>query len=287
MLLLAAAIWGLAFVAQRMGMAHVGPFLFNATRFLLGGLSLIPVMLVARRRGRMADITMPAFVDTRTLVLGGGLAGLVLFVGSSLQQMGVVYTTAGKAGFITGLYVIIVPILGLLWGECAGLGTWLGAIAATVGLYFLSVTENLTIAFGDFLVLLGAFFWAGHVHVIGRFSRRIAPIKLAFLQFMVCSAISFAAAFLFETVHVPSLLATAVPILYTGLMSVGMGYTLQVVGQRDAHPAHAAIILSLEAVFAVLGGWLVLGEILTLRGLLGCALMLAGMLVSQFAGMVK
>lgn len=283
-LLFTAGIWGFAFVAQRLGMDHVGPFTFNAMRFLLGAFSLIPIMLWGQRR-RGAGVRPTAIrMDTRTMVLGGGLAGIVLFLGASLQQIGVKYTTAGKAGFITGLYVIIVPMLALFWGERAGRGTWLGATAATVGLYFLSVTESVTIAYGDFLVLLGAFFWASHVHVISRFSRRIYPITLAFLQFVVCSAVSFVAAFVFETVELQRVLDAAPPILYTGLMSVGIGYTLQVVGQRDAHPAHAAIILSLEAVFAVLGGWLVLGETLTLRGVLGCAFMLAGMLASQLYG---
>lgn len=280
-LLSTAGIWGFAFVAQRLGMEHVGPYIFNAMRFLLGGLSLIPLMLWSRRRQGVGSAPELVQEDARTLLLGGGLAGLVLFLGASLQQIGVKYTTAGKAGFITGLYVIIVPILGLLWGQRAGIGTWLGAVSAVIGLYFLSVTENLTVAFGDSLVLGGAFFWATHVHVISRYSRRIDPILLAFLQFIICSAASFAAALLLETITVQSLLAASEPILYTGLMSVGMGYTMQVVGQRGAHPAHAAIILSLEAVFAVLGGWLVLGEILTLRGVFGCALMLAGMLMSQ------
>ena len=280
LLFLAAAIWGFAFVAQRAGMEHVGPFTFNAVRFALGGMVLIPLLL---RRSKRQDMqgSAPPSVSGRTVLLGGGLAGLALFLGASLQQMGIVHTTAGKAGFITGLYVIIVPILGLFWRKRSGLGTWLGAMLATVGLYFLSIGEKLAISTGDLLVLLGAFVWAGHVHIIGKFSPRIDSIKLAFVQFMVCSAFSLITAAFAEKITMPGLHGAAIPILYAGLMSSGVAYTLQVVAQRRVLPAHAAIILSLEAVFAVVGGWLMLEEMLTSRELLGCVLMLGGMFVSQ------
>ncbi len=177
------------------------------------------------------------------------------------------YTTAGKAGFITGLYVIIVPILGLFWRQQPQIGTWVGAILAAFGLYFLSVTEELTIEPGDFLVLIGAFFWAAHVLIIGWLSPRINPIKLAFSQYVACSILSLITASIVEDITLSSIFLAAIPILYGGLISVGIAYTLQVVAQRDAHPAHAAILLSLEAVFAAIGGWLILGEILSARGL--------------------
>jgi drug/metabolite transporter (DMT)-like permease len=214
--------------------------------------------------------------------LGGSLAGLVLFTGASLQQIGIIYTTAGKAGFITGLYVVIVPVLGIFLKQRTAFGTWIGAILAAIGLYFLSVTAEFTIAFGDLLQLIGAFFWAGHVHIIGQFSRKISPIKLAFFQFITCSILSLITAMFVEMISLQKLFQAGIPILYGGILSVGVAYTLQVVAQRDAHPAHAAILLSLEAVFAVVGGWIVLEETLSLRGFFGCTLMLAGMLISQF-----
>ncbi len=257
---------------------HLGPFIFNGVRFALGGISLIPLMLVNRKR-QIIDESPP--INTRTVILGGGLAGSVLFIGSSLQQVGVIYTTAGKAGFITGLYVIIVPVLGLFWRQRTDKSTWGGAILATIGLYFLSVTRDFSISRGDLLVLVSAFFWAGHVHIIGWFSGRIDPIKLAFLQFITCSVLSLVVAVFMETISVQKLFDAAIPILYGGLVSVGIAYTLQVVAQRHAHPTHAAIILSLETVFAVIGGRIILGERLSSRGLAGCVLMFSGMLLSQ------
>jgi len=214
--------------------------------------------------------------------VGSLLAGLILFAGASLQQVGIVHTTAGKAGFITGLYVVIVPLLGLLWGHQTPWSTWTGAAFAVVGLYLLTVTERFTLAEGDGLVLIGALFWAAHVLVIGWLSgRHIEPILLACLQFIVCAALSLAVAVASEPITLAGLWGGALPILYGGLLSVGVAYTLQVVAQRDAPPAHAAIILSLETVFAALGGWLLLNETLPGHGLIGCALMFAGMLLSQ------
>jgi drug/metabolite transporter (DMT)-like permease len=278
LLLLAAVLWGFAFVAQRAGMEHVEPFIFNGVRFALGSTSLLPLILVNRKRRSGNDLPS---ASKKVFALGGGLAGLALFIAVSFQQIGIVYTTAGKAGFITGLYVIIVPILGLLGRQRTDVGTWMGAVIAAAGLYFLSVTENFTISPGDLLVLISAFFWAVHVHIIGWFSARTDPIKLAFFQFLVCSVLSLAAAVSTETISVQALSRASIPILYGGLVSVGIAYTLQVVGQRHAHPAPAAIILSLETVFAVIGGWLILGENLSPRSGVGCALMLAGMLLSQ------
>lgn len=275
---MAAILWGFAFVAQRAGMAHVGAFTFNGVRFALGSIPLIPLILINRKR-QTTDESSPT--NTRTVILGGCLAGSVLFVGASLQQIGIIYTTAGKAGFITGLYVIIVPILGLFWRQRSDISAWSGAALATIGLYFLCVTRDFNISHGDLLVIFSAFFWAGHVHIIGWLSGRINPIKLAFIQFLTCSVLSLVAAVLLETISLQKLLDAGIPILYGGLVSVGIAYTLQVVAQRNAHPTHAAIILSLETVFAVMGGWIVLGERLSRRSLAGCTLMLAGMLTSQ------
>ena len=272
LLLLTALIWGFAFVAQRAGMEHVGPFFFNGVRFALGCLPLLPFVL---------RTTTPLASRFRVSLRGGLLAGLFLFTAASLQQVGIVYTTAGKAGFITGLYVILVPILGLLLRHRSRRSTWIGALVATSGLYLLSVEPPLTIAHGDALVLVSAFFWAGHVLVIGSLSRQLDWAMLAFLQFFVCSLLSTAVALGTEHIALQPLINAAVPVFYGGVMSVGVAYTLQVVAQRRAAPGHAAIILSLETVFAALGGWLLLDEEMPLRGLVGCGLMFAGMLISQ------
>ena len=280
LLFLVALIWGFAFVAQRIGMDYVGPFTFNAVRFALGGLSLVPLLLITRgKQSKSASLMPPA--GPRTLFWVGVLTGGILFAGASLQQIGLLYTTAGKAGFITGLYVVIVPILGLFWRQKTDAGTWIGVFLAAIGLYLLSVTEAFTISFGDFLQLAGAFFWASHVLVIGWLSPRINAIHLAFWQFMMCSILSLITAVFVETIALDGIFHAAIPILYGGVCSVGIAYTLQVVAQQDAKPAHAAIIMSLETVFAAIGGWLLLDELLSTRSLVGCGFMLAGMLISQ------
>ena len=273
LLLLTALIWGFAFVAQRVGMEYVGPYLFNGVRFALGALPLVPFVLKNTSKPRWSNLLRAA--------PGSLLAGLFLFVGSSLQQVGIVYTTAGKAGFITGLYVILVPILGLFLGQRSGRNTWIGALGASAGLYLLSIEPPLAIARGDALVLASALFWAGHVLLIGRLSRQIDWAALAFLQYLTCSVLSTGVAFLTEPIALQPLFDAALPIAYGGVLSVGVAYTLQVVAQRQAPAGHAAIILSLETVFAALGGWLLLDETMPLRGLLGCALIFAGILVSQ------
>lgn len=284
LLLLTATIWGFAFVAQRLGMDYVGPFTFNAVRFALGSLSLLPLILLLQKRQSNTDRRQLSDDTNKSVLLGGILAGGALFAGASLQQAGLVYTTAGKAGFITGLYVVIVPLLGLFWRQRPRIGTWVGAILAAVGLYFLSITKEFDISFGDLLVLIGAFFWAGHVLLIGWLAPRTDALKLAAAQFAVCSLLSFLTALAIETMSIASIWQAAMPILYGGIGSVGIAYTLQVIAQRDAHPAHSAIILSLEGLFAAIGGWLLLGEVLSLRGIFGCAMMLTGMFFSELSG---
>jgi drug/metabolite transporter (DMT)-like permease len=272
LLLLTAAIWGFAFVAQRAGMAFIGPFIFNAIRFCLGSFCLLPIIALNKRSETKKD---------KNLLWDGVLAGLVLFLASSFQQFGLVHTTAGKAGFITGLYVVILPLLALIWGFKSSLRTWIGAILAGIGLFLLSVTSKLTLAPGDGLVAIGAFMWAVHVNLIGKFTQVNDPIKLAFVQFAVCSILSCIGAAIYESSTMGEIYRAGIPLLYGGFMSVGTAFTLQVVAQRDAKPAHAAIIMSLESAFAVLGGWLILHETLSMRGIFGCILMLSGMLVSQ------
>jgi drug/metabolite transporter (DMT)-like permease len=291
LLLLASAIWGFAFVAQRVAMDHIGPFTFNAVRFALGSLPMLPLMALARNRA-VADAESGATPGTtprepssrpplRMLLTSGLAAGALLYGGASLQQFGIVYTTAGKAGFITGLYVILVPILGLFWKMRPGATAWVGAGLGVVGLFLLSVNERFAIGLGDSLVLAGAFFWAGHVILVGWLIRRIDVGTLAFIQFVTCAVLSFLTALIVEDIRMDGILAAAGPILYGGFVSVGIAYTLQLVGQRRTPPSHAAIILGLEAVFAALGGWAVLGETLSARALVGCALILVGVIVSQ------
>jgi len=277
LLLLASAIWGLAFVAQRVAMRNVGPLTFNAVRFALGAAVLSP-LLVWGWPGRKPDSTT---VPAGRILRGGLAAGSVLFVGATLQQYGVVFTTAGKAGFITSLYVIFVPILGLVIGQRNGFHIWAGASLSAVGLYLLSAQGLVGIALGDGLVLIGAVFWAAHVLVIGHLAKDIPTAALAVVQFAVVSGFSLVGALLLETISWTGIRAAAVPILYAGLLSVAVAYTLQVIGQTRAHPAHAAIILSLESIFAAVGGWIILAEGLSLRALLGCALMLGGVMLAQ------
>ncbi|MFA6109274.1 MAG: DMT family transporter [Candidatus Latescibacterota bacterium] len=271
LLLLAAGIWGFAFVAQRIGMQHVGPFLFNAVRFALGSLVLVPVI-------RWRRVPIPA---CGAIVRGSLAAGAILFGGASLQQVGIISTTAGKAGFITGLYVVLVPLCGPLLGRRSAPSTWLGAGTAAVGLYLLSVEPDFTIGPGDALVLVGAFFWTAHVLVIDRLVTRLDWAALACGQFAVCAVLSLAVALLTEPFQAAGLKDAAGAVFYGGVLSVGVAYTLQVAAQRHTPPAHAAILLSLETVFAALGGWLILDEGLTPRALGGCGLMLLGTVIAQ------
>ena len=282
--MITAAIWGFAFVAQRVGMEYLGPFTFNAARFTLGSLSLLPLLFISRGERPASENILPR-PSLKLVVFGGFSAGFMLFMGMSLQQVGLVYTTAGKAGFITSLYVVIVPFLGLFWKQSTNPGIWIGAVLAAFGLYFLSVTERFSVEFGDLLEFFCAFFWAGQVLIIGWLSPKIPSVKLAFTQFVVCAVLSFMVAVVFEDISWNALIQATGPILYGGILSSGVAFTFQIMAQRHTHPAHASIIMSMEAVFAAIGGWLLLNEILSMRGLVGCGLMLGGMLISQLYGL--
>ena len=278
LMLITAAIWGFAFVAQREGMETMGPFLFSGVRFLIGVVVLLPVIWFLSKKPQQNH---KAEVSTKKLIFAGTIAGLLLFGAISFQQVGLQYTTAGKSGFITGLYIFFVPLIGLFFGQKTGSGTWLGATIALFGLYLLSIKEDFSIAEGDLLQLICAVFFAAHVLVIGYLAKRMDPLKISLVQYLVCGVISLLIAVVIEVISWDMIVATTIPLLYAGVMSIGIGYTLQVVAQQHAHSSHAAIILSLEGAFAVLGGWLILDEQLPARGLLGCALMLTGMLLSQ------
>ncbi len=273
-LLLVAAIWGLAFVAQRVGMEYVGPFTFNGLRFVLGGISLIPFVWMTRKNTHTGS--------NAELIRSGIVSGIFLFAGISLQQVGIVYTTAGKAGFITGLYVVMVPILGLFLRQAkTGAGTWAGAVLASAGMYLLSVTKGLDIEFGDMLVFFSAICFAFHLIIIERFCNRFGTAALSLVQCVVCSLLSLGVALVFEKFILADILKITVPLVYGGVFSVGIAYSLQIYGQKNSPASHAAIILCLESVVAAIGGWLILNEILSGRAIFGCVLMLAGMLVSQ------
>ncbi|MDP3979007.1 MAG: DMT family transporter [Pseudomonas sp.] len=277
LMLLTAMIWGSAFVAQRLGMDSIGPFLYSGLRFALAVLILLPLLPLLERRSR----STPTVPLNRHLLMGGGLMGLALALGINLQQVGLLFTSVTNAGFITGLYVIIVPLLGLLLGHKTGLGIWLGASLAVVGMFLLSVGEGFQVASGDWLQLAGALVWAVHVLLVGVFARRHDPLRLAVVQFATCALISLLLALIFEDIHLDAIITAGPAILYGGLFGVAIGFTLQVVAQKHAIASHAAIILSLEAVFAAIAGAWLLGEALQLRGYFGCALMLAGMLLAQ------
>ena len=276
LLLGVAVIWGSTFAAQRVAAAHLGFFLFNGSRFLLGALTLLPML-----RGRWRTIT-------RSERRGGTLAGILLFAASALQQAGLEFTTAGKAGFITGLYVVLVPLfLALGWRQRPHGLAWGASLLATTGLFLLSTDGKLILAPGDGLELLGAMLWALHVILIGRLAGQADALRLAFIQFLVCGLLSAACGLGFELHTLGGLTIAWWAVLYGGVLSAGLGYTLQVVGQKVAPATDAAIILSLEAAFAALFGWLFLKETLSLCQVVGCGFMLSGMLVAQVPALAR
>ncbi len=275
LMLTAAIIWGFAFVAQRAGMEHVGPFYFTAIRFSLGLSLLVPFLFISGRRRTILQQLTPTHMRTAAAV------GLALFAGVSLQQLGLVYTSAGNAGFITGLYVVFVPFLSVLLGRPLRMISWLSSLLALVGLYQLSAGASAEVAFGDLLVLGCAVIWAVHIMLIDYATRDTDPMLVACTQFAMCAVLSFAVAVVAEDISWKAIRAATVPLAYGGFMSVGLGYTLQVIAQRDAEPSHAAILLSSEALFALFGGWLLLRESISTRGSVGCAIMFAAILISQ------
>lgn len=281
-LLLTAVIWGVAFVAQSVGMEYVGPFTFNCVRFLIGGMVLLPCMALLKKispskEGEKEDRTG----KRKTLFIGGVCCGLALCIASCLQQLGIQYTTVGKAGFITAFYIIIVPILGLFFHRKCGVTVWIGVVFALAGLYFLCITENLTIGRGDFLVFLCALCFSAHILVIDHFSPLVDGVAMSCIQFFVSGLLCAVPMFLFEKPDASHLLQAWQPILYAGVLSCGVAYTLQIIGQKGMNPTVASLILSLESVVSVLAGLLILHQQLSGREILGCALMFAAILLAQ------
>lgn len=301
LLALTAFIWGSAFTAQSVGMDYIGPFTFNSIRTFMGAVVLLPVILLTKRGGKITGAGTTAdnketagdrkAADGRqssggwkTLAAGGICCGLALAAASSLQQIGLMYTSAGKAGFITALYILIVPLMGLFLGKKAGVKVWIGVALAVVGMYFLCITEGFSIAKGDFFVLLCAVNFSIHILVIDHFAPKVDGVCLSCVQFLVCGVLCAVPMFLIEKPHISEILAAWMPLLYAGVLSCGVAYTLQVIAQKDTDPAVASLLLSLESVFSVLTGWAVLGERLSPRELFGCVLVFAAVLLAQIPG---
>lgn len=282
LLFLAAVIWGVAFVAQSVGMEYVGPATFNGARFLLGAAVLLPVIwLRSRRQTGQQKQEKKTKKERKQLLTGGLCCGLALCTASLLQQAGIQYTTVGKAGFITTLYIIIVPILGIFLKKRIGAKIWTGAALAVAGLYLLCMSGSFRLSKGDSLVLACAFVFSIHILVVDYFSPKVDGVKLSCLQFLTSGIICSILAFLTEQPTWGALLAGAVPILYAGILSCGVAYTLQVIGQKKVEPTVAALILSLESVVSVLAGWVLLNQKLGTRELLGCGLVFAAVILVQ------
>lgn len=278
--MLTALIWGAAFVAQSAGVEQNGPFTFNTIRMILGGIVLIPCIALF---DKMRHVRLGWRSADKNLWVGGCLCGVALFTGATLQQFGIQYTSAGKAGFITALYVIFVPLCRLFAGKRPGKLLWGSVALAAAGMYLLCMDGSLALSKGDVLVLLGAFGFTAHILIIDHFSQKVDGVRMSCIQFFVAGALSLVCMFLFETPSVPAILSAWAPILYAGLLSCGVAYTLQVVAQKDTDPTVASLILCLESVFAVLFGWLLLGETLSMKELLGCILMFVAIVLAQFA----
>lgn len=279
MLILTAFIWGTAFVAQSMGMDYLEPITFNGVRSLIGGAALIPCiwLLGKSKENQKEDVS----VNRKDLVTGGVLCGLLLFGASSLQQMGIQYTTAGKAGFITAFYIVIVPVLGIFLKKKTGWKVWMAVVLAVVGLYFLCMTESFHMSKGDLLIFLCALIFSVHILVIDHFAPKVDGVKMACIQFFVCGIVSLPFMFLLEKPSLGGMLEGWFPLLYAGVLSCGVAYTLQIIGQKNMNPAIASLLLSLESCFSVLAGWAVLGERLSARESIGCVLMFAAIILAQ------
>lgn len=277
MLFGAAVIWGVAFVAQSVGMDYMGPLTFNGARFLIGGVVLLPVIWY---RGKNKD-KEEAPGSKKELLTGGLCCGLFLCLASLLQQYGIMYTTVGKAGFLTTLYIIIVPVCGFFLHKKIGAKIWVGAVIAVAGMYLLCMSGGFTVSRGDGLVLLCAVAFSGHILVVDHFSPKVDSVKLSCIQFLTSGIVCTLLAFAFETPSLSALLAGWMPVLYAGVLSCGVAYTLQVVGQKNVEPTIASLLLSMESVVSVLAGWLILGQKLSARELAGCALVFAAVILVQ------
>lgn len=283
LLLLTAAIWGFAFVAQSVGTEYVGPFTFNCLRSLIGGSVLIPVIMFTNKKKNRKKTKA-----NDNVIIGGICCGLCLFGGMTLQQIGIQYTTAGKAGFITTCYIVLVPVVSfLLLKKKCSTSTWIGVVLAIIGLYMLCIKSGFAISKGDMYVMLCAVMYTFHILVIDYFNTKADPIKMSCVQFFVVGAISAVFMFRFEAWNMNIIIHAWKPILYAGIISTGVGYTLQIIGQKGLNPTAASLIMSSESVFSVIGGRLLLGEEFSKRELIGCVLMLSAILLAQIPSKSK
>lgn len=290
LLLLTAAIWGVAFVAQSVGMDYVGPFTFNAVRSLLGGIVLIPCIVLLKRinagskdTAGVAECESGDPAGQRKVLLTGGVAcGVLLCIASNLQQFGIMYTSVGKSGFITAMYIVLVPVLGIFLKKKAGIKIWCSVAIAVGGLYLLCMTDSgFSIQKGDLLLLLGAVIFSFHILTIDYFSPKVDGVKMSCIQFFTCGILSMVGMFLFEQPQIGAILQAWMPIVYAGVLSCGVAYTLQIVGQKGMNPTVASLILSMESVISVIAGWLILHQKLSGRELLGCVLMFVAIILVQ------
>ena len=292
-LLLASVLWGTCFVFQKMGMDYIGPFTLGAFRFLIGGVALIPVMILFDRMGKKINSEgqehqehqerqeiNKGFKD-KELYIGGGLCGTALFAAASLQQIGLQYTTAGKAGFITSLEIVLVAAIFIFISKKVQINVVVGVTLAVIGMYLLCMVEGFYLEKGDIYELMGVVFWAMQILVIDRYAKKVDVIKLSFIQFMTTGILSCVFMFVFENPHWSEILSGVVPILYTAIIEVAVAYTLQMIGQKYTQPDVASVILSLESVFAVISGVIILGEKLSFREFLGCVFMMAAIIITQ------
>lgn len=270
MLFMAALIWGFAFAFQSQGMDYMGPMTFNGTRFLIGAFVLVPVTFIFRKPGEKKKITKD---DMKVTITGGVVCGLCLFAASSLQQVGIQYTSVGKAGFLTTLYIILVPIIGIFFKKKASVMVWIGAILSVIGMYLLCVSETMSINKGDVFAFCCAIVFAFHILSVDYFSPKTNGIVLSCIQFLTSGICAMVCAFIWEQPALNEIINGIVPLLYVGIMSSGVAYTLQILGQKNADPTIASLIMSLESAVSVLGGWMILGQKLSGKELLGCLLM--------------
>lgn len=290
LLLLTAAIWGVAFVAQSVGMDYVGPFTFNTVRSLLGGIVLIPCIVLLKRinvgskdtAGAAEHASGDPARQRKVLLTGGVACGVLLCIASNLQQFGIMYTSVGKSGFITAMYIVLVPVLGIFLKKKAGIKIWCSVAIAVGGLYLLCMTDSgFSIQKGDLLLLLGAVIFSFHILTIDYFSPKVDGVKMSCIQFFTCGILSMVCMFLFEQPQIGAILQAWMPIVYAGVLSCGVAYTLQIVGQKGMNPTVASLILSMESVISVIAGWLILHQKLSGRELLGCVLMFAAIILVQ------
>lgn len=285
LLALTAFIWGSAFVAQSVGMDYLQPFTFNAIRSVMGGIVLLPVIFIMRRKDRnrkeIRTDGKEIRKSRRTLWIGGLCCGLALAVASSLQQHGLVYTTAGKAGFITALYILIVPIIRLFFGRKPGMKIWIGVGLAVIGMYFLCIKQGFVIEKGDTFVFLCAVVFSVHILLIDHFAPQVDGVSLSCIQFFVSGIVCLFPMFLYEKPQISEVLAAWIPLVYAGVFSCGIAYTLQIIGQKNTDPAVASLVLSMESVFSAVSGWIILGERLSGRELFGCILVFAAVILAQ------